>query len=158
MTTCRGGARITAPRIAAPVGRSVKEWIGKTPDSIPPPSVQARIFERAGGVCHISRRKIAPGEKWDVEHVVALADGGENRESNLRPALRDKHREKTAAENAVRAKAKRKAARHIGVKTPPAVQIKSRGFTKAVRDPRAGKARIQRVQLPPRQMFRETTK
>lgn len=153
MTTCRGDARMTAPRIAAPVGRSVKEWIGKTPDSTPPPSVQARIFERAGGVCHISRRKIAPGEKWDVEHVVALADGGENRESNLNPALRDKHREKTAAENAVRAKTKRKSARHVGVKKAPCVQIKSRGFTKTTRDPKAGKSRIPRAALPPRQMF-----
>ncbi|RWF41621.1 MAG: HNH endonuclease, partial [Mesorhizobium sp.] len=34
-------------------GRSVKEWIGKTPDSVPPATVRARIFLRADGICHI---------------------------------------------------------------------------------------------------------
>ena len=32
----------------------------------------------------------------NVDHVRALINGGENRESNLAPILREKHREKTA--------------------------------------------------------------
>lgn len=112
-------------KIANPIGRSSKEWIGKTADSMPPPRVRLRIFERAGGVCHISGRKIEPGDLWDVEHVVRLADGGENRESNLRPALRDKHLVKTAAENAAGAIVRKKRGKHIGAKTAPVQKIPS---------------------------------
>jgi 5-methylcytosine-specific restriction endonuclease McrA len=96
--------------------RSVDEWIGATPDSRPPRLVVLRIFEHHKGMCHIARRKITPADKWDVEHVVALRDGGENRESNMAPALRDKHREKTSRENTERATANRKKASHLGIK------------------------------------------
>ena len=102
-------------------GRSVPEWIGKTPDSKVPPHVRLRVFETWGGVCHIAKRKIRAGEPWDLEHVIALADwdaeGHGNRESNMRPALRDKHREKTAAENRARAVVRRKKAKNLGIKT-----------------------------------------
>ena len=36
--------------------RSVPEWIGKTPDQKVPDRVKVRIFDREGGVCHISCR------------------------------------------------------------------------------------------------------
>ena len=98
--------------------RSVPEWVGKTDDATPPPRVRLRIFEARGGVCHISGRKIQAGEKWDLDHIVALADGGENRESNLAPALRSEHRRKTAKENTGRAKERRKRQRHIGIDRP----------------------------------------
>lgn len=68
--------------------RSIPEWHGATPDSAIPPRVRARVFEANGGICHVSGRKIAAGELWDCEHVIALINGGENRESNLKPALR----------------------------------------------------------------------
>jgi 5-methylcytosine-specific restriction protein A len=102
-------------------GRTVPEWVGKTPDSKVPPHVRLRIFERAGGRCHIAKRKIRSGEPWDAEHVIALADwageGHGNRESNLAPALRDKHREKTSAEATARATVRRKKAKSLGIKT-----------------------------------------
>lgn len=94
--------------------RAVEEWVGAHPDSVPPPHVKLRIFERCDGVCHISRRKIRAGEPWDVEHMTALRDGGENRELNLAPALRDKHRLKTAQEATERANANRKKSKHFG--------------------------------------------
>ena len=101
--------------------REVPEWIGKTPDSRVPPHVALRVFERANGICHISRRKIRGGEPWEVEHVTALADwtgeGHGNRESNLRPALVDKHRRKTAQEATERADVRRKRSKHYGIKT-----------------------------------------
>lgn len=102
-------------------GRSTPEWIGATPDSAIPPHVRLRVFERHGGVCHIARRKIRAGEPWDCDHITALADwmgeGHGNRESNLAPALRDKHREKTSAENALRAVTRTKKAKHFGIKS-----------------------------------------
>ncbi|MGY3330080.1 5-methylcytosine-specific restriction protein A [Mesorhizobium sp. USDA 4775] len=109
-------------------GRSVKEWIGKTPDSVPPPTVRARIFLRANGMCHISQRPIGAGEKWQLEHVKPLSLGGENRESNLRPALVEPHRAKSADENALREKADRVRAKHLGVYPKSKAPIRSRGF------------------------------
>lgn len=94
--------------------RALPEWIGKTPDTPAPPRVRLRVFQRYGGVCHIAKRKIAAGEPWQLEHVVALINGGENRESNLAPALTDKHREKTAEDVAEKSAIYRKASKHTG--------------------------------------------
>lgn len=96
--------------------RSVEEWRGATPDSAIPARVKLRIFERENGRCHISGRKIMPGDAYDFDHIVALANGGEHRESNLAPALRDKHREKTAADVAEKARTDRIRKKHLGIK------------------------------------------
>lgn len=95
-------------------GRSVKEWIGKTPDALPPARVKMRVFLRHNGICHISGRKIQPGDVWQTEHVKALSMGGENRESNLAPALVEPHRDKTAGEAGPRAKADKIRSKHLG--------------------------------------------
>jgi 5-methylcytosine-specific restriction protein A len=76
--------------------RSVEEWVGATPDVAIPKRVKLRVFERHNGICHISGRKITAADVWDCDHIVALCNGGGHRESNLAPALRDKHRAKTA--------------------------------------------------------------
>lgn len=110
--------------------RSVPEWIGKTPDSAIPPRVRLRVFDRHAGRCHLSDRKIRPGELWDCDHVVALINGGEHRESNLAPALRDKHRQKTAEDVAEKAVTYRKRSSALGIK-PKRKQIQSAGFQKA---------------------------
>lgn len=96
------------------MSRSVPEWIGKTDDTPAPPRVRLRVFEAHGGVCHLTGRKIGPGDKWDLDHVTALCNGGENRESNLAPALREEHRKKTAKDVAQKAKDRRVKAKHIG--------------------------------------------
>ena len=77
-------------------GRSTPEWVGKTPDQKVPPRVKLRVFDRHNGVCHITGRKIRPGEAWDLEHIIALCNGGEHRESNMAPALTKAHKTKTA--------------------------------------------------------------
>lgn len=109
-------------------GRSVKEWIGKTPDTKPPATVLARIFLRHNGICHISKRPIAAGEKWEAEHIKALSMGGENRERNLAPALVNPHREKTTDENAMRTKADRIRAKHLGIYPQSKAKLRGRGF------------------------------
>jgi hypothetical protein len=96
--------------------RSVPEWIGATPDTAIPDRVKLRVYDAHGGICHIARRKIRPGEPWDAEHVKAIINGGENRESNLAPALRDKHPIKTAADLAEKAMVYRKRKKHLGFK------------------------------------------
>lgn len=95
--------------------RSVPEWIGKTSDTPIPPRVRLRIFEAHGGVCHLSGRRIQAGEPWDCDHIVALVNGGEHRETNLAPALRDKHREKTALDVAEKSIVRRKRMKSLGI-------------------------------------------
>ncbi|MEH6676175.1 HNH endonuclease [Phenylobacterium sp.] len=109
-------------------GRSVPEWIGKTPDAKIPPRVRLRVFERHGGRCHLSGRKIMPGDLWDCDHIVALINGGEHREFNLAPALRSKHREKTAEDVAEKSKTYRIRAKHTGVIRPKGFGNRSRKF------------------------------
>lgn len=111
------------------MSRALPEWIGKTPDSKIPDRVRLRIFEREGGRCWISGRKIMPGDLWDLDHKVALINGGEHRESNLFPALRDKHREKTAEDVAEKAETYRVRSKHVLPSKPS--RMKSAPFPKS---------------------------
>ena len=95
--------------------RSVPEWIGTTPDTPVPPRVKLRVFEAHGGKCHLTGRKIVPGDKWELDHRVALANGGKHRESNLAPALSEAHRKKTATDVAQKAKDDRVRKKHLGI-------------------------------------------
>lgn len=98
--------------------RTVDEWKGKTDDAAIPRRVRLRVFERHGGVCHLSGLRIRPGDQWDCDHIVALINGGEHRELNLAPALRAEHRKKTAQDVAQKSKDYRVRAKHIGIKKP----------------------------------------
>ena len=100
------------------MSREVPEWKGKTDDAAIPPRVRVRVFDRFGGRCHLSGRLIRAGEAWDCDHIIALANGGEHRESNLAPALKAPHREKTKADVAEKADVYRKRAKHLGIKRP----------------------------------------
>jgi 5-methylcytosine-specific restriction endonuclease McrA len=105
--------RIQTPPVTS---RSTEEWIGRTPDSAIPVRVRRRVFYRYDGKCHLSGREIRPGDLWDCDHIVALVNGGEHREANLAPALRDKHREKTAEDVAEKARSNRIRDRYLGIK------------------------------------------
>ena len=111
--------------------RSVPEWIGKTPDTPAPPRVRLRVFERDKGMCHISGRKIAAGEKWELEHIIPLIQGGENREGNLAPALVKPHKEKTRQEVAQKAKEARVRQKHRGIRPAGKKKLQGRPFPKA---------------------------
>lgn len=135
----------SVPMIADEHGRSVPEWIGKTPDSMPPPRVRLRILRRFKMICQLSGLEIRPGDDWDLDHVIALTNGGENRESNLVPVLRDKHREKTKKDVAIKAHNDAAAKKHWGIAGKPKRKIQSRGFPK--------KPRKEKLPLPPRRGF-----
>jgi 5-methylcytosine-specific restriction protein A len=98
--------------------RSVPEWIGKSPDEKPPFRVGVRVFERCGGICHRSKRKIVGGERWDLDHVVAICNGGENRESNLAPILATEHKLKTREDLKEKSKVYRMKTKHLGLRKP----------------------------------------
>lgn len=63
--------------------RELPEWIGKSDDTPAPPRVRLRVWDRCEGKCHRCARKIPVGDKWILEHLIALINGGENRETNL---------------------------------------------------------------------------
>lgn len=64
---------------------------------------------------------------WELEHVLPLVFGeNRHRESNLRPALVEPHKIKTAEEAKARAKADAQAKKHLGIVKPSTMQ--SRGF------------------------------
>jgi 5-methylcytosine-specific restriction endonuclease McrA len=113
-------------------GRSVPEWKGSSPDAKVPARVRLRIFEREGGKCHLSGRKIMPGDAWDLDHKIALCNDGKHIESNLFPALRDKHREKTKVDVKEKADANRLRAKHFGIWKKSPFKIQSRPFPKRV--------------------------
>lgn len=84
------------------MARAVTEWVGKTADTKIPDRVKLRVFLKYGGKCYLSGIVIRSGMEWDAEHIIALVNWNAspeaphgNRESNLAPALRDKHKEKS---------------------------------------------------------------
>jgi 5-methylcytosine-specific restriction endonuclease McrA len=109
------------------MSRELPEWIGKNDDSVPPPRVKLRVFERHAGRCHISGRLIRAGEAWQVDHVIAIINGGQNRESNMAPALTAPHKAKTAEDVAEKATVYRVRAKHLGI-LPKRKSIQSAGF------------------------------
>ncbi|MEL8055956.1 MAG: HNH endonuclease [Pseudomonadota bacterium] len=96
--------------------RTVPEWIAKHDDQAVPPHVRARVFDAHDGICAESGRKIRAGEDWDLDHALALCNGGQHRESNLQPVLKDPHKAKTARDVAQRAKNGRVRKKHLGIK------------------------------------------
>lgn len=77
-------------------------------------SRRARIFDTAGGVCHICEGKIQIGEAWEAEHVIPYALTRDDSDENLRPAHIKCHAGKTSDDVTVISKAKRVNAKHIG--------------------------------------------
>lgn len=96
--------------------RSVPEWIGRSPDEAPPPRVRARVFLAKDGRCGQCGRKIV-GETWTCEHVVAIINGGANRESNLGVTCSWCLPAKNAEDVAIKSKTARMRAKHHGIKS-----------------------------------------
>lgn len=95
--------------------RSVNEWIGRDDDEAPPPRVRVRVFDRKGGRCHRCTRKILTGEPWTLEHVIAVINKGQNRESNLDVTCSWCLPEKNAEDVAEKSDVYHKRAKHLGV-------------------------------------------
>lgn len=82
------------------------------------PKFRVVLFERAQGRCHICECRIRVGELWDVEHVIPLALGGDDNLGNMAPAHKACHATKTATDAGDIARAKRREAKHLGIKKP----------------------------------------
>lgn len=114
-------------------------------------AMRVRIFDAAAGVCHLCKLPInaTRGEKWHVEHIKPLWEGGSDDENNMAPAHVDCHATKTGEEATPRAKGTRQRARHIGAVKPKG-QLQSRGFA-----PSDKQQRIPKQALAPRIMFED---
>lgn len=78
-----------------------------------------RLYDLHGGLCHICNCVIdRVRDRWDVEHVLALALGGADDDDNRQPAHTRCHKVKTADDLGHIAKAKRREAKHLGAKPP----------------------------------------
>jgi 5-methylcytosine-specific restriction protein A len=107
------------------MSRARPEWIGATDNAEIPRLVKLRIWEREGGRCYLTGRKIHPGDTYEFEHVIALECGGQHRETNIKLALTDAHKLKTAADHDVGAKIRRLHAKHHGYFPKAAQKIPS---------------------------------
>src|SRR5882762_9603691 len=96
--------------------RSVPEWHGATDDAKIPDRVKLRVFLKHDGCCSCCGRKIAPSEAWQCDHVVALVNGGEHKESNLQPLLARHHTIKTRTDVRDKSRAYESRKRHYGLR------------------------------------------
>ena len=90
--------------------------VGTTPRLAMSPTRRLRIFEAGRGVCILCEQRIKAGDSWTVEHIRALALGGEDIDSNCGPAHEACRRLKDKTDVASIAKAKRMKAKHYGIR------------------------------------------
>lgn len=130
------------------MSRPVPDWIGKHHGVNIPPRVRQRVFDRDGGICHLCKLPIKPGETWQADHVVALINGGEHSEANLAPAHGHCHVGKSARDVKEKAKTARVRQKHIG-SVRPAGKIQGPGFAKSPKQPRIDKSALPPLPLSP---------
>lgn len=70
-----------------------------------------RIFESCGGRCCSCKRKLGPADDWDIDHVIALENGGSDDDANLQLLCPWCHKPKTADDHGQASKGKRQAAK-----------------------------------------------
>jgi 5-methylcytosine-specific restriction protein A len=117
--------------------RSVAEWIGKSDDTPAPPRVRLRVWDRCEGKCHRCARAIPTGDAWILEHLIALINGGENRERNLCLTCSWCKPIKDAEDVAVKAETYRVRSKHILPREPS--RLKGAGFPKRERQRNASR-------------------
>ena len=98
--------------------RSVPEWIGTTPDTAIPARVKLRLSNKFLD-CAGCGSFMASWESRQFDHIIALINGGENRESNLQVLCNMCHQLKTAVDVAEKAVVARKRKKALGIKAKP---------------------------------------
>ena len=78
--------------------RSVEEWIGRTDDTPLPPRVKLRVFDKYKGRCADCGRAIVGKIKAQFDHIIALINGGQNRETNFQLLCHECHGGKTSTD------------------------------------------------------------
>jgi len=120
------------------MSRTVEEWIATHDDQAIPPRVKVRVFERCSGLCAICTLPIVGKLRPAYDHVVALINGGQHRESNLQLLCVPCHAVKTKADIAEKAVTYRKRMKAQGQKKPRTM-TRWRRFDGSIRE--AGRGR-----------------
>lgn len=97
------------------MSRDVPEWKAKHDDQAIPRTVKDRILLRAERKCAICGDLVTSA---NFDHIVALCNGGEHRESNLQLLHVSCHKTKSKADRATQAKDRRVRTKHHGIKKP----------------------------------------
>lgn len=110
-------------------------------------TVRAFILEREGGKCYLCGQPII-GDDFDADHELARELGGSDLDSNLRPAHKACHRDKSKADVALIAKSNRLRKKHglDPVTRKPGRKIQSPGFQPGHR-PMQGRSSFQTRKL-----------
>lgn len=74
---------------------------------------RARAFAMADGRCAGCTRKIRPGEEWDLDHRIALENGGTNDPANLQVLCEICHERKTGEDHATAGHSRRTYTKHV---------------------------------------------
>lgn len=90
---------------------------------------RARIIKRDNGQC-VRPCCETPTDRLQVDHIVALALGGSDKDWNCETICFAHHQQKTKVDVAAIAKAKRRQLKHIGQAPPPTQQLRSRNTFK----------------------------
>lgn len=77
------------------------------------PHERAKIFAEAGGKCAKCTRKLGPSDDWDIDHAIALENGGTNAPENLQVLCDWCHTPKTSDDHRTASKSKRIYTRHV---------------------------------------------
>ena len=73
----------------------------------------AKFFADADGRCAKCTRKLRPGDDWDLDHRIALENGGDNSPENLQVLCGNCHDSKTADDHAEAGKGRRRYTKHF---------------------------------------------
>lgn len=137
------------------MARNVAEWIGKDDNARAPKRVRDRLLARHTA-CYLCSRPFVAGEKIEFDHIVALINGGENRETNLRPVHAKCHRAKTARDVAEKVRVSAKRQKHLGIVDPPKMQGRPFDTTRKAHN-RRKKAQEKLPVPPPRPLYGEAS-
>jgi len=127
--------------------RKTPEWIGNTPETSAPRRAKIRILERQDEKCTSCGIQLGEIMKPEFDHIIALVNGGENRESNLQALCKPCHKNKTKLDVAEKAKIAKRKQKRFGL-SGPRQKIQSRGFAPA--PPQNSATRPMLKPLPPR--------
>lgn len=76
------------------------------------PQERARVFASRGGRCHRCARKLTPADRWTLEHVIALENGGTNDLDNMSCTCEWCRPEKDAEDHGRAARGRRSFTKH----------------------------------------------
>jgi 5-methylcytosine-specific restriction enzyme A len=82
--------------------------------------MRLEMFFKANNQCQSCQAKIHPGQKWEIDHIIPLALGGDNAPQNLQILCKICHEFKINTQDlSIIAKIKRIKIKHLGGYTEP---------------------------------------